>query len=255
MTVVPNAVDSDTFRLGDAQQSRSRVEPWVGEGPYLLYVSRIEHPGKNHLRLIRAYEELRSAARIGHRLVLAGGDWNGSEVVRRAAEQSQYRDDIVFPGFIPEERLPDLYRGADAMVFPSLYEGFGLPILEAMACGVPVACSNVSSMPEVAGSAAIQFDPSSSSEIARAMAMVLSESPLRSTLRELGLEQSRRFTWRKSASRTMSALVLVARRTGGKAVEARLDLLERPVIAFHQVSPTDPSDRPRNASRVDFESV
>ena len=206
VTVVPNAVDHDTFFPTAKEEARGRVARWVGNRPYALYLSRIEHPGKNHVRLIRAYERLRAAGAITQRLVFCGGDWNGSEEVHRYVEASDYAADIVFTGFVPSEYLRDLYCAADAMVFPSLFEGFGLPILEAMACGIPVACSDVSSMPEVAGTAAVLFDPSSEEDIARAVSSLLTDHDCRAALRRRGMEQSRGFTWENSASQTLQAL-------------------------------------------------
>ncbi len=116
--------------------------------------------------------------------------------------------DIVFSGFAHAADLPHLTAGADLVVFPSLYEGFGLPILEAMACGVPVACSNTSSMPEVAGDAAMMFDPFDVDAMTDAMLTILSDPALGTSLRVRGLAQAARFTWQASAARTLAILRL-----------------------------------------------
>ena len=112
----------------------------------------------------------------------------------------------MFTGFAPTEDLPDLYCGADAFVFPSLFEGFGLPILEAMACGVPVACSNVSSMPEVAGDAALLFEPASIEEIASCIGELTTNEDIRNRCIQRGLDRSSEFSWTKTAELTMAEL-------------------------------------------------
>jgi len=104
---------------------------------------------------------------------------------------------------VPEEDLPALYSGATVFVFPSLYEGFGLPVLEAMACGVPVACSNSSSLPEIVGDAALTFDPTDVKAIAAALSRLLSDAGLRAELRQRGLERARHFSWAETARRTL----------------------------------------------------
>jgi len=118
---------------------------------------------------------------------------------------------VRFLGPVPEDDLPALYAGATLFVFPSLYEGFGLPVLEAMACGTPVACSNTSSLPEVVGDAALTFDPADSSAIARAITRVLADAELRQVLRERGLAQAAGFSWERTAAKTLE----VYRRAAG----------------------------------------
>jgi glycosyltransferase involved in cell wall biosynthesis len=178
--------------------------------PYLAYTSRLEHPGKNHVRLIRAYESLRRRRDIPHQLVLAGSDWSGAEEIHRVIGASPFREDILTPGFIPTEDLPDLYSGADLFVFPSLFEGFGMPILEAMASGVPVACSDVSSLPEVAGDAAVLFDPGREASMAEAMGKLLDGGPLREEMIRKGLQRSEASSWAAATRRTLEVLEEVA---------------------------------------------
>jgi glycosyltransferase involved in cell wall biosynthesis len=210
--VIPNGVDLDKFCPQDPEESRSRVRRELGVShPYLLYVSRLEHPGKNHVRLIQAFAHLKRDRAIPHQLVLAGPDWTRADAVHEAVALSGVANDIRTPGYVAGDLLPSLYAAADLLVFPSLYEGFGLPILEAMACGTPVACSNISSMPEIGGEAAAYFDPIDIESMSEAIWRHLDDSQLRERRRILGLERSRRFTWKRCAERTMSVLVEAAK--------------------------------------------
>jgi len=150
--------------------------PPAGEPPArssILYVSRLEHPGKNHVGLIEAYGKLPRDVASRHPLVLAGGDWNGADAVRAAADASPYRDLIRFAGFVPDEALPKLWAEAAAYVFPSRFEGFGLSLVEAMSAGIPVACSKTSSLGELGEGVAELFDPESPDEIAAALLKIL----------------------------------------------------------------------------------
>jgi glycosyltransferase involved in cell wall biosynthesis len=208
--VIPLAADPSVFLPGDAAEARARVGDRYGTGDrYLLYVSRLEHPGKNHVRLVRAWTALREAG-LPHRLVLVGADWSGAEEVRAEASRSRFATDIVFTGFAAAGDLPDLYRGADAVAFPSLFEGFGLPILEAMACGAPVACSNRSSLPEVAGDAALLFDPFDEEGMADALGTLLRDGAVRRRLARDGIARAAEFSWERTGRETMGVLREVA---------------------------------------------
>ncbi len=205
--VIPLAADPTMFFPRDPRPSADRVAAKFGiHKPFILYLSRIEHPGKNHLTLIRAFDRLKQNSDIPHQLVLAGSDWTRAQEVHFAAEQQASRQDIVFTGFVPDSDVPDLYCASDLFVFPSLFEGFGLPVLEAMRCGIPVACSNVSSIPEVAGDAARLFDPHNTDDIANAMREILTDQPLRHRCVQRGLTCSKAFTWDLTARRTLQVL-------------------------------------------------
>jgi glycosyltransferase involved in cell wall biosynthesis len=211
VTVTPLSANPGVYFPRDQQEAVALLSPrHAVRTPFILYTSRIEHPGKNHARLIRAFAELKRRDRIPHQLVLAGADRERAEEVHRTAEESGFAEDILFTGFVATEDVPLLYQAADIFVFPSLYEGFGLPILEAMACGTPVACSRISSMPEVAGDAAILFDPDEEGSIASAIGSIICGTDLRKDLSARGLERSRQFSWARTAAQTLQVLRSVA---------------------------------------------
>lgn len=207
IAVIPHGVDFDVYSPRNKLESQSSVcDRYSIRAPYVLYISRIEHPGKNHARLIRAFARMKSETDLPHQLVLVGSDWTRAEEVHRVADKTGLNDDVRFTGFVDGADLPDLYRGADLFVFPSLFEGFGMPILEAMACGVPVACSNISSLPEVAGDAAAYFDPSDESSIANVLGDLLSNPDARNRYAEAGLQRVAAFSWSAAAESTLHAI-------------------------------------------------
>ena len=162
----------------------------------ILYISRIEHPGKNHVRLIEAYSRLPRSLAEAHPLVIAGADWKDAEVVHEAASKSPHADLIRFTGFVSNEDMPRLWEEAGFYVFPSLFEGFGLSLVEAMAKGIPCACSNNGSLGEIAADVAITFDPEDVDNIASALGHLLSESETERAARVArGLEHIKKFSW------------------------------------------------------------
>jgi glycosyltransferase involved in cell wall biosynthesis len=205
--VIPLAVNHDTYYPLDKEECYRQIQQRYGvKEPYFLYISRIEHPGKNHFRLIEAFDLLKKRHKVPHQLILAGGDWDRAEEVHLRSERSPYREDIIFTGFAPTDLVPILYGGAEALIFPSLFEGFGLPILEAMACGVPVACSRRASLPEVAGEAGLLFEPEEAESIAEVMSELALKDSLRQELREKGLLRAATYNWRRTAEETLSVL-------------------------------------------------
>jgi len=215
---IPIGVDHSRFHPRDPAECQAALQSRCGiRAPYLLYVSRLEHPGKNHVRLIRAFDLLRSRLKEPIQLVLAGKDWWHEEAIHEEARRARHAGDILFTGFLGDGDLPLLYAGARALIFPSLFEGYGIPVLEAMASGIPVACSNVSSLPEVAGDAALLFDPTDEESILSAMETLVTEEPFREKARTRGLEHSRSFTWERTASQTLESLRKAARE-GGRIV-------------------------------------
>ena len=166
----------------------------------ILYISRIEHPGKNHVRLIEAYSRLPRETAAAHPLVLAGADWKDAEAVHAAAAASPNAAFIRFTGFVTGEKLAEVWAEAGFYVFPSRFEGFGLSLVEAMARGIPCACSNNGSLGEIAGDVALTFDPGSVDEIAAALARLLDESAAEREARiKRGFEWIKRFSWEDHA--------------------------------------------------------
>jgi alpha-1,3-rhamnosyl/mannosyltransferase len=171
---------------------------------YVLYLGS-NKPHKNLVRLVEAWGIADRRLQVAGCGLVIAGMWDASypEAKQRAAELDQSQK-IHFLGSVAEADLSALYGGAKLFVFPSLYEGFGLPVLEAMACGTPVICSNVSSLPEVAGDAAIQVDPLDVDALAAAIGRVLGDEALRARMRQQGLQQATRFTWEQTAQRTLA---------------------------------------------------
>jgi glycosyltransferase involved in cell wall biosynthesis len=173
------------------------------ERGFILYLATIE-PRKNLIRLIDAYAELRRRGATDRPLVLAGGPGWGVESIVRHVHEAGVEDSVRFVGFVPEPEMPLWYNAADLFVYPSEYEGFGLPALEALACGTPVVASNRSSLPEVVGDAGVLVDPTDTGAMADAMQRVLEDERLQSRLSAAGPEQARPFTWRRMAEETLA---------------------------------------------------
>lgn len=175
---------------------------WNITQPYLLYVGTIE-PRKNLVRLLRAFRLLKKEQGIPHQLVLAGGmGWNSKEIAA-LTEEPAIRESVVLTGYVSGPEKNALYENAHAFLFPSLYEGFGLPPLEAMTFGCPVVCANAASLPEVAGKAAQMVDPMSELSIAEGIWRVLSDEAYSAGLVQLGYEQIKEFSWEASAQRLL----------------------------------------------------
>jgi glycosyltransferase involved in cell wall biosynthesis len=201
VTVVPNGIDHRMFYPPDAAAIAEFRRRKNLQQPFFLYVARLEHPAKNHLRLIRAFEILATAGDFAGHLVLPGAPWHGSEVVEQAVAASAFRDRIRLEGFVDNADLPLWYAAAEALVFPSLMEGFGLPLLEAQACGSRIACADATSLPEVAGPAGILFNGLDEHSIAAAMTRLTKmDDAERGRLEDEGKAWAARFTWSAHAS-------------------------------------------------------
>ncbi len=188
--------------------------------PYILSVSNLQ-PRKNITRLIQAFLSLaKSDKTFLHDLVIVGRKLWLYDSIFNEVRKSGYENRIIFTDYVPEEDLVVLYNFADCLVYPSLYEGFGLPVLEAMACGCPVITSSTSSLPEIAGSAGILVDPYRSEEIAHAIRKLVADPQLRKKLRDAGLKQAEQFSWRIAAKQTMEIYREVLSLKGGNSGEA-----------------------------------
>jgi glycosyltransferase involved in cell wall biosynthesis len=171
---------------------------------YVLFVGTLE-PRKNVKTLLQAFAQVvAETPQDGLRLVIAGGEGWGGEDYQATVGALKLRDYVHFTGYVEDDDLPELYRGALLFVYPSLYEGFGLPVLEAMACGTPVITSNCTSLPEVAGDAALLIDPTQPELLAAAIASVMHDGELRQSLRAKGLARAGAFTWDAVAEQTLA---------------------------------------------------
>jgi glycosyltransferase involved in cell wall biosynthesis len=218
ITVIHHGVDHDKFRQGTRQAARHACHGRFGLAqPFFLYVARLEHPAKNHLRLIRAFESFKTRTGSPWQLVLAGSDWHGAPAIHAAVRQSSARQDIRCLGFVSAQDLPLLYRAAEVCVYPSLYEGFGFPPLQAMASECPVICSNRGSLGEVVAEAAITVEPEDWGELAAQMTRLAVDPGLRTELARRGVQRARQFNWQKTAAETLA----VYQRALARAATAR----------------------------------
>jgi glycosyltransferase involved in cell wall biosynthesis len=206
--VVYNAID-ERFLHGHASAGDRQLiaQRYQVNYPFLLYAGRIS-PHKNVVRMIEAFSALKTELEKDHvfpdlKLIIIGDDVSGNPDLRRTVVRSGVQNDVRFLGFVPIEVLRTFYDQAKIFIFPSLYEGFGLPPLEAMAHGTPVVTSNVSSLPEVVGNAAVLVHPENVFEIMRALHRVLLDQPLREKMKERSYRQAAKFSWEKSVRRLM----------------------------------------------------
>ncbi len=204
--VVRHGVDKQKFRPPSPEEKERSWEQLTNKyprlkKPYLVYVGQLQ-PRKNLARLIRAFEKISEKNR-NQRLVLGGGHGWLKQPIIKAVKNSPAADNILLPGIILDELLPALYWHAEVFVLPSLYEGFGLPILEAFACGCPVVTSNVSSLPEVAGDAAVLVDPSNTSGLAEGISEALNNKEM---LAARGLRRAKQFDWNSTARQILKVI-------------------------------------------------
>jgi glycosyltransferase involved in cell wall biosynthesis len=217
VVVVYNAMD-ERFGVAPSEEAIARVrERYQLDHRFVLYVGNIK-PHKNLVRLVEAFEQLRARGFDDLTLLIIGDEISKLPALRRAVHSHKLHKHVRFLGYLPDDTLAVLYRLADVFVFPSLYEGFGLPPLEAMACGAPVVTSNVSSLPEVTGDAAVLVDPYDATSIADGVAKVLSDPALRSEMRVKGIARAREFSWERSVSRTRQIYQEVAGRVKAPGV-------------------------------------
>jgi glycosyltransferase involved in cell wall biosynthesis len=202
ITVLYSGVES-TFRpvTDAAQLAAVRARYGLGEAPFILAVGTLQ-PRKNYVRLIQAFSNLQSSI-PDLQLVIAGGKGWLFESIFAEVERLGLRDRVRFPGFVADDDLPALYSAARVLAYPSLYEGFGLPMLEAMACGTPVVASTASCLPEVAGDAALLVPPADVPALAEALSRAVSDEALRADLIAQGRARAATFTWTKAAEQLL----------------------------------------------------
>jgi glycosyltransferase involved in cell wall biosynthesis len=190
VTVIPHGVDPAFFTLDRAQTD-----------PYILCVSTL-HPHKNLERLLRVYSRKPDC-----KLILAGMHGFQTEPIKRLITDLNLGDQVQLPGWLPRAGLMNLYARARAFIYPSTFEGFGMPVLEAMAAGIPVACSDIPPLRELAGDAALYFDPSDDSAVSNALDRIINDTDLRTRLTESGPIRARSYTWPSAATQTLSVLI------------------------------------------------
>lgn len=203
--VVPNGVDAARFEPAEPDDPRlgAALASTGVRRPYVLYLARLEHPGKNHLRLLRAYAS--SRARSSHVLVLVGADWGASARVRAEIERLRLTDCVQFLGYVDDVVVPSLVAGADAVVMVGLSEGFGLPALEALSAGRPVVAAHVGALPEVVGDLGASCDPLDEGSIAAAIDRALFDQALRERVRSEGPASARNRGWSTTADGVLDA--------------------------------------------------
>ena len=222
--VVYNAIDERFLRGHASAADRDLIaRRYQVTYPFLLYAGRIS-PHKNVVRMIEAFSALkteleRDQAYPDLKLIIIGDDLSGNPDLRRTVVRSGVQNDVRFLGFIPIEVLRIFYDEAKIFVFPSLYEGFGLPPLEAMVHGTPVVTSNVSSLPEVVGNAAVLVNPENVFEIMRALHRVLMDQSLRDRMKERGYQQAAKFSWETSVRRILEAYGQIAQGSPAQAAQ------------------------------------
>jgi len=199
ITVIYEGYDEAVFRPLKEKKKIAR--------PYILFIGRLEEK-KNIVGMLRAYAILRKEQSIKHQFILAGNPGFGYEKIQAELEKlpKNIREDIILPGYISQEKYVELLKNTGILFFCTFFEGFGLPPLEAMACGVPVVASNRTSIPEVCGKAAILVDPTKPFEMAVALSRVINEPKIRNALISKGLARATLFSWRKCAEKTLNVL-------------------------------------------------
>lgn len=197
--VIYPGLDREVFSL--KRESRSGLKKFGIKRPYILFLGMLE-PRKNIAGLIKAFAGMPSHK--NYQLVIAGGRGWKFEEIFKVVDKLNLKDDVIFTGYVTDQERPQLLHGASLFVYPSFYEGFGMPVVEAQACGVPVITSNTSSLPEAAGEGAIFIDPNNVGEISSAMQKVLTSKSLREELIKKGLQNAQKYSWEKSARKLLN---------------------------------------------------
>jgi glycosyltransferase involved in cell wall biosynthesis len=216
IVVVYNAIDSH-FAVTPSEEAVSRVrERYQLDHKFVLYVGNIK-PHKNLVRLIEAFHQLRQGELADLKLLIIGDQISKLPSLRRAVHRHKLHKQVRFLGYVGDDQLAILYRLASVFVFPSLYEGFGLPPLEAMASGTPVVASNVSSLPEVVGDAAVLVNPYDVDAIVDGLRRVLTDPALAANMSRKGIERAREFSWERSVAKTWAVYQTIAGKASARA--------------------------------------
>ena len=221
LRVIHNGIEHDRFFPRASDEARAfSAQKYRLNKPFFLYVARLEHPGKNHRRLIEAFEHFKEQTGSDWILAFGGSDWHGAELIHARIAESAYGSDIRTLGFVSNDDLPKLYSAAEAFVYPSLYEGFGLPPLEAMACGCPVISSDRGSLAEVVGDAAWIVEPEDMEDICDALLKLYSEPKSRAALVQKGLAHSKEFSWERAARETLAVYRMALQKATRRKTDA-----------------------------------
>lgn len=199
--VVPLGYDQNIFHPIDHPKDLLKID-----APYILYVGRIEER-KNSVRLINAFVKLKKEKNIPHKLILLGSPGHNFESISHLIQNLvQYSKDVILPGFVNHAKLPEIIARSDVFAFPTLYEGFGLAVLEAMACGAAIVTSDTSSLPEVVGDGALLCDPTDENDIANKIYSLISDEKLRRKYSAAAISQAQKFSWEKTSKQTLDIL-------------------------------------------------
>lgn len=205
--IVRDGIDHKNFFPMVSDEEIVQINPFAIKTPYFLCPTRLSGPDKKHKEMILAFEEFKKRTNSPHRLVIAGEGNEYIETVHKFAYDSSVASDIFITGYFPPESLPKLYGAADACIIPSINEGVGLPVLEAMASGVPVLCSSSGALQEVGEDAPIYFDSDKKEEIVNAMEMVAINKNIRERMIEKGIKEASSYSWEKTVKQTLDVLV------------------------------------------------
>jgi glycosyltransferase involved in cell wall biosynthesis len=230
ISVVYNGLDHDRFFPADKIEAKKTIANRHGiRSPFFLYLSRLEHPAKNHVRLINAFNRFKCETKSEWKLVFGGSDWHGAGMIHEAIRRSPFSSDIQPLGFVANSDLPTLLRAADVFVYPSLFEGFGLPPIEAMACGTPVISSNRGSLREVVGDSAMIVNPENETELKQQLKKLATNPDLREELSLAGIAHSQKFDWKRAAAETMAIYCRAAQQRESSAVAGEVGLVDSPI--------------------------
>lgn len=183
------------------------IKPFAIKRPYFIYPSKLSSPTKKHIELIKAFELFKEKNKTQHRLVLAGEITKYAETIQKAITKNKYASDIIITGYFPHENLRELYIGSDGCIFPAVGEGVGMPLLEAMSCGVSVACSNSAANPKTVNGNGILFNSDNIEEIRDAMEKIISNSPDLDRMKADGIRWTNTYSWKKTATKIIEILV------------------------------------------------